>query len=78
MSRLSFNSVLFKLMAIGAASFGVGCSHEQNVAQSPSPAAPSKAPEPRRLPVPPESSSAVPTKDLGGEAIYFDFDSALL
>jgi len=79
MSRLS-NSVLFNLMAIGAVSVGVGCSHEQKVAQSASPAAPSKAPETRRLPVPvaPESSSAVASKGQGGEAIFFDFDSALL
>jgi outer membrane protein OmpA-like peptidoglycan-associated protein len=80
MSRLSFNSVLFSLLATGVSSFGAGCSHKQKVAQSPFPAAPPKSASIRRLlaPVAPESSPAVASKDPGGAAIFFDFDSALL
>ena len=79
MSRLSFNSGLFMLVAAGAYSFGAGCSHQQKVTQSATPVPPRVAEaRPSPKPIAPEPTFKLAAKNKESNAIFFDFDSALL
>jgi peptidoglycan-associated lipoprotein len=65
---------------VAGAALGAGCSHQQKLTQS-TPATPARvatrapAPEP---PSPPPEPVADTSKEKEGNAIYFDFDSAVL
>ncbi|HVZ72763.1 MAG TPA: OmpA family protein [Polyangia bacterium] len=79
MSRPSLDLAGAVLIAACVGPFAGGCSHQQKVAQSAALATPQPAvaPAPRTAtPVPPAPVVATTTK--AGDAIFFDFDSALL
>ena len=79
MSRQSFKSGLFALIAAGGMSWGAGCSHQQKIAQSVTPAPPKVAEtRPSPKPVAPEPAPQLATNAKESNAIFFDFDSALL
>ena len=72
MSRSSLTVALTLAMA-------TGCSHQQKLETSPAPVARTPPPAPRRVAVAPPGA-AVPeiAKPKEGEAVFFDFDSALV
>ena len=80
MSRPSSKSLGFSLIVSAATILGGACSHEQKLTKVDSPAvvraeAPHRAAPPV---VPVDRPVAVAAKAQDGEAIFFDFDSALL
>ena len=79
MSRLSFTLGLVVLIAAGATSFGTGCSHQQKVTQGATPAPPQVTEtRPSPKPIAPAPTLELASKDKASNAIFFDFDSALL
>jgi peptidoglycan-associated lipoprotein len=67
-------------LAFVMAAAGVGCSHQQKIETTPPPAVARRAPPPARPQAPPaEKTEFVEApKPKEGEAIFFDFDSALV
>jgi peptidoglycan-associated lipoprotein len=67
------------LLAVAAAlAFGAGCSHQQKV-ETPKPVAKAPAPQPRRVAVAPPQEVLPPVSPpKEGDAVFFDFDSALV
>ena len=72
--RLTLTSI------VATAALTAACSHQQKLTQSPPAAAPkvAKAAPPPEPPSPPPEPVADTSKEKEGDAIYFDFDSAVL
>jgi peptidoglycan-associated lipoprotein len=79
MSRLTSKPIIFSLTAAIAALAAGACSHEQRITKIESPPM-ARAEEPHRAPqrAPSEPPAAALRTKVEGEAIFFDFDSALL
>jgi peptidoglycan-associated lipoprotein len=73
-------SRLTPVLALAALGFGVGCSHAQPVTRAQRPASTTRlaARPPTPAPAPVARVEAEPAATKGDDAIFFDFDSALL